>query len=72
MAIEQTVSLMIEQPKSWIANIETDPSDPAVALLIFPSECLESVGWREGDEIEWKDNQNGTFSLTKKNIKGDG
>ena len=57
---------MIEQPKSWIANIETDPSDPDVALLTIPFECLESVGWRTGDEIEWNDNQNGTFSLTKK------
>jgi hypothetical protein len=52
--------------KSWIANIENDPSDPEGALLTFPTDFLESVGWHEGDAIIWKYNNDGTFTLTKK------
>jgi len=59
-------NLMIERTKSWVANIENDPSDPDGALLTFPAEFLESVGWHEGDTIIWKANADGTFTLTKK------
>lgn len=35
-------------------------------MLPFPDEVLEKAGWKEGDILDWKDNGNGSFSLTKK------
>ena len=34
-------------------------------ILTFPDEMLESLGWKEGDVLEWIDNQDGSFSLVK-------
>ena len=36
-------------------------------FIEIPDDMIESVGWKEGDEIEWKDNKNGTYDLTKRN-----
>lgn len=35
-------------------------------ILPLPLEVLEKLGWNEGTVLEWKDNGNGSFSLTKK------
>ena len=32
----------------------------------LPPDLLESAGWKEGDVLDWNDNKNGTWSLTKK------
>jgi hypothetical protein len=32
---------------------------------------LAQVGWDFGDIIQWKDNQNGSFTLTKKEVTDD-
>lgn len=29
-------------------------------------EIADELGWKSGDIIEWVDNKNGTFTLTKK------
>ena len=34
-------------------------------ILTFPDEFLEKTGWKEGDELEWIDNNDGSFSLQK-------
>ena len=34
-------------------------------ILTFPDEMLESLGWKEGDMLEWIDNKDGSFSLVK-------
>lgn len=36
-------------------------------FIEIPEDMIKSVGWKEGDEIEWKDNKNGTYDLTKRN-----
>lgn len=53
--------------KSWTVNIEEDP-ETGDAILTFPPELLEQAGWKEGDEIIWADNKDGSWSLTKKNV----
>ena len=35
-------------------------------VLPFTDQILEEVGWTEGDTLQWKDNDDGSFSLTKK------
>ena len=36
-------------------------------FIELPKELTDKLGWKEGDDIEWKDNKNGTFDLTKRN-----
>jgi hypothetical protein len=42
--------------------------DPETKELVLPltEEILEAVGWKPGDIIVWKNNQNGSWSLRKK------
>jgi|TARA_R100000027_G_C2183638_1_gene74722 bifunctional DNA-binding transcriptional regulator/antitoxin component of YhaV-PrlF toxin-antitoxin module len=34
--------------------------------LTFPKELLEKTGWKEGDVLEWIPNDDGSFTLEKK------
>ena len=34
-------------------------------ILPFPEELLEELGWKIGDKLLWKDNENGTFTIQK-------
>ena len=33
--------------------------------ITFPDEMIQQLGWKEGDVIEWIDNNDGSFSLVK-------
>jgi bifunctional DNA-binding transcriptional regulator/antitoxin component of YhaV-PrlF toxin-antitoxin module len=41
--------------------------DPETGDLIMPltDEILESAGWKEGDNLEWIDNKDDTWTLRK-------
>ena len=52
--------------KNWTLTTEEDPADPEGLILTFPPDLLESAGWKAGDTLEWKDNGDGSWSLTKK------
>jgi hypothetical protein len=56
-------------PTSWTIKLEEDPENPGELIMPFPPDLLAQVGWDFGDELEWKDLQNGSFSLTKKEVK---
>jgi hypothetical protein len=58
----------MEAKKSWIVALEEDPKTGELVLPFTP-DMLAQVGWDFGDIIEWKDNQNGSWSLTKKEDK---
>ena len=51
--------------KKYTVTLEEDPATGDV-ILPFPEEMLTEVGWEEGDVLVWKDNRDGTFSITKK------
>jgi bifunctional DNA-binding transcriptional regulator/antitoxin component of YhaV-PrlF toxin-antitoxin module len=34
-------------------------------ILTFPDNVMKELGWKEGDELEWIDNNDGSFSLVK-------
>ena len=34
-------------------------------VLDLPSETMEELGWKEGDQLVWTDNNDGSFSLRK-------
>ena len=49
---------------SYIVTIETDP-ETGDLVLPLPDELLKEAGWKTGDTLDWKDNGDGTFSMTK-------
>lgn len=42
-----------------------DPEDPDQLLLDLGTELCEQLGWSPGDEIEWADNKDGSWTLSK-------
>jgi len=38
-------------------------------VLTFTDELMEELGWKEGDELEWIDNRDGSFSLKKLDLQ---
>ena len=48
----------------WTLTVEEDP-ETGEALIQFPPDFLEMVGWTEGDSINWKDNGDGSWILEK-------
>lgn len=55
----------METPKlSWTITVEEDP-ETGDLILPLPEEMLELQGWIEGDTLEWSDNGDGSWSLTK-------
>ncbi len=53
--------------KSYTVTLEEDPESGDL-ILPFPEDMLKEVGWKEGDTLDWKDNKDGTFSITKKEV----
>lgn len=48
----------------WTVTVEEDPETGEI-ILPLPQELLESKGWKDGDEFEWIDNRDGTWTLEK-------
>jgi hypothetical protein len=51
--------------KAWVVTIEVDESREDY-FITLPPEILETLGWDEGDELEFIDNGNGTFTIEKR------
>lgn len=50
--------------QSWTITLEEDP-ETGDLVLPFTDEILQTVGWKEGDVVEWIDNKDGTWTLVK-------
>jgi bifunctional DNA-binding transcriptional regulator/antitoxin component of YhaV-PrlF toxin-antitoxin module len=48
----------------WEMKVEEDP-ETGELILPLPQELLDIQGWKEGDELEWTDNGDGSWILTK-------
>lgn len=48
----------------WTITVEEDP-ETGELLLPLPADFLAMQGWVEGDTLEWNDNGDGSWSLTK-------
>jgi hypothetical protein len=49
--------------KTWVLPVEADPSGEY--FVTFPDDLLEAASLEEGDEIEWFDNEDGSYTLKK-------
>jgi hypothetical protein len=54
--------------KHWTLKVEEDPMTGDL-MLPLPEELLETQGWKPGDVLQWKDNQDGTWTLSKKRTR---
>jgi hypothetical protein len=41
--------------------------DDGEAYIELPDEVIEETGWKVGDDLEWSDNGDGSFTLTSSN-----
>jgi hypothetical protein len=53
-----------ELPSRWTVIVEEDP-ETGDLILPLPPEMLQMQGWKEGDDLEWIDNEDGSWSLQK-------
>jgi len=53
-----------EQPTRWTVTVEEDP-ETGELILPLPADLLTMQGWVDGDTLEWHDNADGTWSLSK-------
>jgi hypothetical protein len=53
---------------SWTVEVVTDP-DTGELMLPFPPDLLSQMGWSEGTDLSWIDNENGSFTIKKKEPK---
>ena len=52
--------------KSWTKSIVEDPDNPGELMLDLGNDVCAELGWQVGDTLEWIDNQNGTWTIKKK------
>jgi hypothetical protein len=48
----------------WTITVDEDP-ETGDAILPLPEDLLVKAGWKEGDTLNWIDNKDGTWCLTK-------
>ena len=53
-----------KMPSKWTKTLIEDPVNPGELLLDLDG-IAEELGWQVGDTLEWTDNQDGTYTLTK-------
>ena len=50
---------------NWTVTVEEAEDGSGDLVLPLPQELLDLQGWKEGDELEWNDEGNGAWSITK-------
>lgn len=50
--------------KKYTLDVQEDAEGEL--FIEFPDEMMAEVGWKTGDILDWKDNKDGSWSLTKK------
>lgn len=50
-------------------TLEVKEREDGELYLEFPDEVMEEAGWKIGDTLNWSDNGDGSFSLTKRNTE---
>ena len=52
----------MDKVDSYTANVVLD-EETGDHILTFPFGLVEEMGWKEGDELEWIDNGDGSWSI---------
>jgi hypothetical protein len=51
--------------ESITVTVVEDDQDPDQLLLDLGTELCEQLGWQVGDELQWIDNKDGSWTLTQ-------
>lgn len=54
MPSARNVNMNESQTKSWILEVVESKDNPEELMLEFPQDFLDTVGWKEGDILEWQ------------------
>jgi bifunctional DNA-binding transcriptional regulator/antitoxin component of YhaV-PrlF toxin-antitoxin module len=57
-----------DKPKKWILpveEVENGDTGEQEYFITFPDDLLEAANLTEGDQVEWVDNKDGTYTLKK-------
>jgi hypothetical protein len=47
-------------------HVLEDPENPGEFYIDLGDEICDSLGWQVGDTLEWSKNEDGTWTITKK------
>jgi len=50
---------------SWFVHVQEN-GETKELFIEFPPDALNQVGWAEGDDLLWHDNEDGSWTLSKK------
>ena len=56
---------LVANNQSWSVEVIQDP-ETGELILPFPPDLLSQMGWSEGTDLFWIDNENGTYTLKEK------
>jgi len=67
-ATNQNQETNIDKPYKWILPVEeckNFDTDEIEYFISFPDDLLEAADLKEGDQVEWVDNNDGTYTFRK-------
>lgn len=50
----------------FVCEVVEDPDNPGELLLDLGTEVCAAMGWAVGDTVEWIDNKDGSWTISKK------
>lgn len=56
-----------QQPLRETLTVQHDP-DSDDYFIVFPQHFLDALGWKEGDTVVWRNDENGSWTLSKKSV----
>lgn len=56
---------MTEPKTSWTVTVEEADDGSGDLVMPLPQDFLDQQGWKEGDTLDWKDNKDGSWTLSK-------
>ena len=63
------ITKVILAPKKWTITLEEAEDGSGDLVMPLPEDFLTMQGWKEGDTLNWKDNEDGSWTLSK--VKSD-
>lgn len=48
-----------------LQSVQLEEDEYGNLFVPFPQELMDKLGWKENDTLEWKDNQDETFTIIK-------
>lgn len=49
--------------KTWSIELKPDPDNPEEVIMELPEDFCAAADWRPGDELNWVDLGNGSWTL---------